>query len=168
MSLVENILTILNYSSDYPKIYALLSNPDRLKISNNLSNTTVSENTLRVTLSRLKKKGFVENRSGMWRATSKGLAHLNKIQKKVKLPSGVSKKSQSKYKKIIIVFDIPEDQRQKRTWLRSALLKLDFQLLQKSVWLGPSPLPKDFIKFLHDLKLLPYIKFLRVSEDDVA
>jgi len=40
--------------------------------------------------------------------------------------------------------------------------------IQKSVWLGPIPLPKDFIENLSELDILQYLKFFKVKEKDIV
>ena len=68
---------------------------------------------------------------------------------------------------MVIVFDIPELRRKQRNWLRAELVALDFIPLQKSVWLGPAPLPKEFIKYLSETNLLQYLKFFKAAEEDI-
>jgi CRISPR/Cas system-associated endoribonuclease Cas2 len=43
-----------------------------------------------------------------------------------------------------VLFDIPEKRRKIRNWLRDQLKEWDFELVQKSVWIGKGPLPKEF------------------------
>ena len=50
-----------------------------------------------------------------------------------------------KNKNLIFMFDIPTGRKAEREWLRWHLKKFDYQMIQKSVWVGPSPLPKKFI-----------------------
>lgn len=124
------------------------------------------ENQLRVTLCRLKKQGLIEDNDHFWQITKSGKKKIFKpklIRTHHDYP--VVKKSD---KKIIISFDIPEIRRRDRNWLRIELFHLGFKILQKSVWLGPSPLPKEFITDLKLIKLLPYLKFFEVKEKDIA
>ena len=53
----------------------------------------------------------------------------------------------------LVIFDVPEKHRKKRDVLRINLIASDFKQLQKSVWVGYSPLPKDFIELITDLRL---------------
>ena len=69
---------------------------------------------------------------------------------------------------MIVAFDIPEREKRKRGWLRRELANLGFEMLQKSIWLGPSPVPKDFIQSLRDAELLGYIKFFRAHETEIV
>jgi len=122
-----------------------------------------SESTLRVTLFRLKKRGLVDNQDAIWKITKKGVAHLadktnfhNIYDSRRHAPKGM-----------IVAFDIPEHHKRKRVWLRYELKNLGFEMLQKSIWFGPAPLPKEFIKTLSDLNLLEFIKFFEAKETDI-
>ena len=65
------------------------------------------------------------------------------------------------------MFDIPETKRVDRNWLRTQLRKIDFMMVQQSVWLGPAPLPQALVSALKDLGLLEYLKFFEVKEKDI-
>ncbi len=118
---------------------------------------------LRVTLSRLKKRGLVRNNKLIWRLTSKGREYLNdRFNFHASYP-----RPKNPEKRMIVTFDIPEKQRRKRVWLRTELINLNFELLQKSVWLGPAPLPSEFVKALAQLDLLPHIRFFEAKEADI-
>ena len=77
------------------------------------------------------------------------------------------KKSKTKQiKTTMVIFDIPEKKRKYRDWLRHELVGFGFELVQKSVWFGPT-LPKEFIIYLQKEKILQYIKFFKATEDDL-
>ncbi|MDP2684572.1 MAG: hypothetical protein Q8P20_06005 [bacterium] len=57
----------------------------------------------------------------------------------------------------ILIFDIPEKERFKRSALRSKLNELGFKQLQQSVWVTPYPLPNFFSDFVADLRVRPYL-----------
>lgn len=65
---------------------------------------------------------------------------------------------------IIVIFDIPEIERKKRSWLRSALKNLGFKLIQKSVWIGKVKIPKDFLNDLKELKLVNFVEIFEISK----
>lgn len=69
---------------------------------------------------------------------------------------------------MIVMFDIPESHKRVRNWLRIELALLGFEILQKSVWLGPTPLPREFIEKLTATDILQFIHFFRVTKEDVA
>ena len=68
---------------------------------------------------------------------------------------------------MVITFDIPETQRKRRDWLRAELSALGFVPLQKSVWFGPAPLPKDFTNTLVDFDVLEFMKFFEAKEYEI-
>lgn len=64
----------------------------------------------------------------------------------------------------IVIFDIPETERLKRHWLRSVLKRLEFKMVQKSVWVGTSSLPTVFFEELRQKNLIPFIEIFAVSK----
>lgn len=126
---------------------------------------SASEPTLRVTLSRLKKRGLVQNKERAWFITAKGIAHISRKKLfKFSVSANVSKKS----KNMIVAFDIPESFKRERDLLREALKNVGFEMLQKSVWFGPAPLPRDLIFALKEIKILNFIKFFKAEESDIV
>ena len=145
MSLADDIITVL---LDYHGGYRLIRR-QLMGIHEDRGLTArYRDASIHVTLSRLKRMGFVKNDNGIWTATKKGLEKLA-----LRLPARTKRKIKepAKEKTLIIAFDIPERLRRKREWLRRELLNLGFIKLQQSVWLGPAPLPKDFIEALETL-----------------
>lgn len=65
---------------------------------------------------------------------------------------------------VIVTFDIPEKERRKREWLRCVLKNLKFQMIQQSVWIGKTKIPKDFLNDLHEMKLSKYVEIFEVSK----
>jgi len=166
MSLVQEILyAVSNYPGGYRIIYDILydGQPPNRRKNRNL------DNTLRVTLSKLKKNGLLENKNGKWSITSEGEEFLDSKQAHIR--RFFSKKTDYGSRKdipkqLIVIFDIPEKQRRYRDWLRIELVSLGFELIQKSVWFGPS-LPKEFIEYLEETKILKYLKFFRATKEDL-
>jgi DNA-binding transcriptional regulator PaaX len=64
----------------------------------------------------------------------------------------------------IVVCDIPGDKRKERDWFRRHLQKFDYIMLQKSVWVGPSPLPKDFLNYLKSIGVLSKLRTLKLAK----
>ncbi len=46
---------------------------------------------------------------------------------------------------LVVSFDIPEQKRRDRDWLRSALKQMGFRMIQQSFWMGKRTLPAAFI-----------------------
>jgi DNA-binding transcriptional regulator PaaX len=62
------------------------------------------------------------------------------------------------------MFDVPTERKPEREWLRWHLKKFDYVMIQKSVWVGPSPLPKDFKEYLEEIKLTKCIKTFKLAK----
>lgn len=120
-------------------------------------------------LNQLKNQGFIQKkkqtRLSFWKITQKGLKKLKIIKDGSHFYS-----KKFKYQKIndnimkIVIFDIPEKERYKRDWLRSALSVLGFSLLQQSVWIGSKKIPEDFLYDLKNLKILSYIHIFEITK----
>ncbi len=116
------------------------------------------------TLNYLKAQGFIgkkksENRM-LWKITSSGLKKLQLLQQRAFSNYDVIKDNKLK----IIVFDIPEKERQKRGWLREILRGLGFRMLQQSVWIGKNKIPEQFLYDLRQKHLLPYIHVMEIGK----
>jgi hypothetical protein len=70
----------------------------------------------------------------------------------------------SKNRTLLIIFDIPTEKKAHREWLRWHLKKFNYIMIQKSVWVGPYPIPDDFSKYLKEIKLDECIKTFRLSK----
>src|ERR1035437_10771944 len=53
-------------------------------------------------------------------------------------------------KNLLVMCDVPTEKKKERDWFRRHLKKFNYIMIQQSVWVGPSPLPKDFIKYVKD------------------
>ncbi len=169
MSFTEDLLSTLTTLSDYSRLWARVRGSGKIYgRPKSDSVDSISYKTFWKTLSRLEQRGLVENKGNQWKITSLGLDYLKKLQRKKKLPKHSAKSLSSKPKRMIIIFDIPEKFRRERAWLRFELTNLGFVMLQKSVWFGPAPLPKEFIKSLKELKILPYLKFFKATEEEIV
>jgi DNA-binding transcriptional regulator PaaX len=121
----------------------------------------------------LKKQGFIEkksneNKKGSWRLTLRGLQYLKNLKspkhKKSLLslkPKDIAKKDYLK----VVVFDVPENKKEQRNWLRQTLINFNFSILQKSVLVGETQLPEDFFHSLKEMGLLPYIHIFAVNKE---
>lgn len=122
---------------------------------------TFSKPKFSTMLAKLHKEGLVERRgsrkAARWKITKKGRLFIEASRKKAdfRKKDGVMR---------IVCFDIPEYQRKKRRWLREALLGLEYSQLQKSVWIGYSPLPEDFLEDLDLLSLRDQVHLFSVRQ----
>ena len=67
-------------------------------------------------------------------------------------------------KNLILMFDIPESRRKDRGILRRHLRNFHYIIIQKSVWVGPSPLPKEFLEYLESSNLKDSIKTFKLAK----
>jgi DNA-binding transcriptional regulator PaaX len=117
------------------------------------------------TLCRLKKEGIVaRNGSDVLVLTERGRNILEEEKRRSPRMSFPSKTYPIKtiQEITVIIFDIPEVQRERREWFRAVITKLGFSMAQKSVWIGAVDIPEQLINDLRSLLLLPYVKFFTV------
>ena len=68
-------------------------------------------------------------------------------------------------KNLIVMYDIPTEKKKERDWFRRHLKKFNYIMIQKSVWVGPSPLPKDFLKYVDSIGLRKKLKTLKLAKN---
>lgn len=101
----------------------------------------------------LKKRGLVECEDGIPHLTAKGYAQLQ-LYKPEKLAGAY----------LMVIFDIPENDRNKRQKLRLLLRELRFVQTQKSVWMSEYEC-RDYLKAeIDDLKLGDYVKVFEAHQ----
>jgi CRISPR/Cas system-associated endoribonuclease Cas2 len=67
-------------------------------------------------------------------------------------------------KNLIVMYDIPHEKKKERDWFRRHLKKFNYIMIQKSVWVGPSPLPKDFLDYVKSIDLMDRLKTLKLAK----
>jgi len=63
----------------------------------------------------------------------------------------------------LVMFDVPTERKSEREWLRWHLKKFGYIMIQQSVWVGPSPLPKEFNNYIKSIKLDNCIKTFKLE-----
>jgi len=110
----------------------------------------------------LRERGLIKKMpKGEYIITTKGKIFLEKeknILKKFK-----TDKDENSPKDLLIVYDIEENKKKEREWFRRHLKNFHFVMIQKSVWVGPSPLPKDFSDYLKEIKLGDNLKKFKLE-----
>jgi hypothetical protein len=118
-------------------------------------------------VARLKKEGLISGsqKAGkkIFKLTNKGDQILVRLRL-LSLPAGDYGKVESDNTFKIIIFDIPEEEARKRFWLRRALLNLGFNMLQKSVWVGKTKLPEEFITDLKMINILSFVEIFAITK----
>jgi hypothetical protein len=66
-------------------------------------------------------------------------------------------------KDLIVICDFPFNKRSERDWFRYQLKGFNYISIQKSIWVGPSPLPKDFLDYIKSIGLLNKLKILKLA-----
>ncbi len=145
-----------------------------------LENRRTSEATLRERHFRLRKryrnlldwlkrdeliKEYTRGNKKFFILTPRGKKKLIQLKERSKtaLPDiSYAKKSSNQF--VIVTFDIPEIEKRKRQWLRFALQALDFTMLQKSVWIGKTKIPKELLDDLLKLHLVEYVEIFEISK----
>lgn len=124
--------------------------------------TKYSKNIFSNELSRLKREGFVEKESEFLRITKKGQEYIKRRQESLSVFA--SPFSDGSQKNLLVMYDIPEEKKAEREWFRFHLKKFGYKMIQRSVWIGPSPLPEPFLTYLNDIKLKSCIKTFKLAK----
>ncbi len=65
---------------------------------------------------------------------------------------------------LMVMYDVVDVKKKERDWLRRHLIKFDYIMIQRSVWVGPSPLPEAFINYLKSLGLKAQVKKFKLAK----
>lgn len=112
----------------------------------------ISKQVYNQNIYRLNKKGFIYSKGEDYILSEKGVFYYKNPYKYIR--EKINKKN-----KIILIFDIPENKRKVRWWIRNQIKFWDFKMIQKSVWVGYGPLPSEF---MNRLKLLEVDKCVKI------
>lgn len=121
-----------------------------------------SSRSIRTTIDRLKRKGILEKELSNIILSKYGKEYVRrKIDslKQFEKPENIPKD-----KNLLVMFDIPIEKKAEREWFRWHLKKFGYIMIQHSVWVGPSPLPKDFKEYLEEIKLNKCIKTFKLAK----
>ena len=113
-------------------------------------------------LYRLNKSGYVSKENNYVSLLQRGRKYVE--NKKVRFMTFDSSYKKESPKNLLVMFDIPEVKKAEREWFRFHLRQFGYEMIQKSVWVGPSPLPKDFLDYLKDIKLEKCIKTFKLAK----
>lgn len=113
------------------------------------------------TLSKMHRAGLVDRKNGCWLITEPGKKYLKENKKLKNFDSPFQKVSP---KNLLLMFDISESRKAERAWLRKHLIRFNYFMLQKSVWIGPSPLPKEFSNYIKEIGLKDSIKTFKLAK----
>lgn len=169
-SLTASDIFLSGYAESYRKLNGISSN--KLK---DIDWEKIEKKRFYSLLSKLHRDGFIKkinnkkSRKDFWQITKSGIKKLNLLQgqenikkDRIKMPR-IVKIEENDFLKVII-FDIPEDRRKQRAWLRRVLVNLGFKKLQLSVWIGKTKLPDEFFYHLRHMKLINFIHVFAISK----
>lgn len=156
MSITETILNLLNTRAAYYK--GIPVNYFGLPIFKKYKKQSV-----RNSFSRLHNKKYIIYSGSYIKITKEGERYFKK--RSILLKTFLPNPKTSKEKKLLVLFDIKEKRKAEREWLRRHLVKFDYTMIQKSVWVGPSPLPREFVNYVKKIKLEECIKTFRLSNE---
>jgi hypothetical protein len=88
----------------------------------------------------------------------------NHIPKRQYLRSFVFDFKKDAPKNLLLIYDIAEGRKKERDWFRRQLKNFDFVMIQRSVWVGPSPLPSDFLDYLKRIGLQKEFKTFKLAK----
>lgn len=89
------------------------------------------------------------------------------ISKRRYLRSFISDSKKNSPKNLLLIYDIPEGRKKERDWFRRQLKNFDFMMIQRSVWVGPSPLPLEFTDYLKRIGLQKEFKTFKLAKSYV-
>ena len=125
-------------------------------------NKKYSKGALINAISKMNKNKFIETNGEFLKITPKGKEYIKKKQDSLQIFFNTFKKDAPK--NLIVMFDIPEGKKAEREWFRFHLKRFNYVMVQRSVWVGPSPLPKDFMNYVESIKLKDCIKTFKLAK----
>ncbi|HOK35568.1 MAG TPA: hypothetical protein PLY02_02715 [Candidatus Pacearchaeota archaeon] len=120
----------------------------------------------------LKKKGYIkiknlEGKKGIL-LTPKGKNKALKARLKFIEEKNFKLKKRKDGKWLMITFDIPENKRKWRDFLRERLQGFGFVLFQKSIWVSPYDVKGEIEKFVQENQLDEYVRLFLIEEIEIS
>ena len=160
MSLVDKILRELNNS---PKLrYKRI----RVNIFGLPDFKFYSQKAISNSFSHLKSNGYLEIEEDNIKITKRGLTYLK--SKRTMLKCFKSSFAKSSPKNLIVMYDIPYYKKKERDWFRRQLTEFGYIMIQKSVWVGPSPLPREFLDYVKLVGIKDQLKTFKLAKSYVS
>ena len=119
--------------------------------------------TLANRCSLLKNGGYIKEINGIYFITQKGEKFLSQ-KNKVIFKKFEANKTDKDPKDLLLLYDVPEAKKAHRDWLRKELVNFNYIMIQRSVWVGPSPLPKEFTLYLKNIGLKDTIRAFKLEK----
>ncbi len=125
-----------------------------------------SKRVLRSSVDRMIRNGQIKKELNAFILTSKGKEYLKRKGDSLKIFNSLN--LLNKPKNLIVMFDMPIHMKAEREWFRWHLKKFEYEMIQQSVWVGPSPLPKDFLNYIREIKLNNCIKTFKLARPYIS
>lgn len=126
--------------------------------ANEFKQHRLKEKEIRQTLARLKKYGLVQESEGEFVFTAKSKKIVKKL---ISYKKVLKEKWDGKYR--VVIFDIPENLRHHRNWLRGELYFLGYTKLQQSVFISKYSLTEELIKEIKERDIEKGVNYLLVE-----
>ena len=119
--------------------------------------------TIRVNLHRLEKQGLIAKatKEKIYFLTDKGEEFTAYIKNRFSI---LKKPWDGKFR--VVIFDVPEAKKHWREVIRNELILMQYQLLQKSAYIGKYPLSKIFCKELEEKGIAEYLFIFTIDQID--
>ena len=121
------------------------------------------KDTVRINLHRLEKQGLIAKapKEKVYFLTDKGKEFTAYIENRFSI---LKEKWDGTFR--VVIFDVPEAKKHWREVIRNELILMQYQLLQKSVYIGKYPLSKTFCKELEEKGIAEYVFIFTVNQVD--
>jgi len=96
--------------------------------------------------------------------TGKKLKKAPKKDSRIYRRKFVSPFKKNSPKNLIVMYDIPHERKPEREWFRRQLQYFGYVMIQRSVWVGPSPLPKPFVSYIKSIRLGGGLKTFKLAK----
>lgn len=123
----------------------------------------IKPRSISTALQRLQKQGLVLHQSRNWSLTKEGEKFARSFFD-LRLKYGKHKLPEKDGLIRIIIYDIPEKEREKRDWIKGELLYHEYEPLQKSVWIGYRTLLPQFIQNIDFMELGEHVHIFSVKD----
>ena len=154
MSIADHILEVLSTPLSYKGMSVNILGLPMLK--------PYARKSINNTIFKLKKDGYViTTRNNTLHLSPSGKKYLKR--KRFALKTFSSPFNKTAQKNLLVIYDIPEKYRAERDWFRLHLKKFNYEMIQRSVWVGPSPLPKTFMEYIQKIGLKNTLKTFRLA-----
>ncbi len=157
MTIGEEILRILNTTKFYYK--GVPMNSFFLPVFENKN-----PQSIRNEYNRLYKTGYIHKKDGNYFINKNGEKFLENKKYKKQILKNFEPIKNNNPKNLLLLYDIPENKKCERDWFRRTLIKFGFIMIQRSVWVGPSPLPKEFQGYVKSIGLKDSIKTFKLEK----